>query len=48
MNINKQVGVRLSEKDVLQIRKSIEAGCAINVADFIRQAIREKLMKEAA
>ncbi len=38
-----QVATRLSSKEIEEIGKLVETGFYMNTADFIRQAVREKL-----
>lgn len=41
----RQLGIRLTEKDRMEIEKAVENGDAMNVSEFVRTAIREKLSK---
>lgn len=39
----KQIGVKLAYEDVEGMEALIKLGAAVNVSDFTRQAIREKI-----
>lgn len=41
--IGKVVGAKLTQNEIAQINKLIEAGFYLNPSDFIREAVREKL-----
>jgi Arc/MetJ-type ribon-helix-helix transcriptional regulator len=42
-SIGKVVGAKLTQNEIAQINKLIEAGFYLNPSDFIRDAVREKL-----
>jgi Arc/MetJ-type ribon-helix-helix transcriptional regulator len=41
--LGKVVGAKLTRNEIDQINKLIEAGVYLNLSDFIREAVREKL-----
>ena len=41
--IGKVVGAKLTQNEIAQINKLVEAGFYLNPSDFIRDAVREKL-----
>ena len=43
--MSKQVSIRLSDSDAKLIAECVNAGYAVNGADFIRTAIREKIAR---
>jgi len=40
---NKQIGIRLPQKDIENIAEYVQKGYASTTTDFIRQAVREKI-----
>jgi len=42
MNNGKQISIRLTPADVSMIEACVQKGYAMNVVDFVRQAVREK------
>lgn len=47
MKCNTQVSIRLSRADKEKINQIVSQSGAINTADFIRTAVREKISREA-
>ncbi len=37
--------VKMTQREIDDIRDKVEAGNAMNVSDFVRQAVREKIAK---
>ena len=37
--------VKMTQREIDDIRNKVEAGNAMNVSDFVRQAVREKIAK---
>ena len=42
-SIGKVVGAKLTQNEIVQINKLVNAGFYLNPSDFIREAVREKL-----
>lgn len=42
-SVGKVVGAKLTQNEIGQINKLVEAGFYLNPSDFIREAVREKL-----
>jgi len=43
---NKPIGVRMPAIELEKIQKEVSAGKALNAADYVRQAVREKMARE--
>lgn len=40
---SKTVGAKMTAADIRRLRKLVKQGVSLNVSDFVRQAIREKI-----
>ena len=43
--VSRSIGLRLSVEDFDKVCKHVDAGAAITVSDFVRQATREKIAR---
>lgn len=45
-SINRPIGVRMPPNEYEVIEKAVKSGKALNAADYVRQAIREKIARD--